>query len=86
MDPQDIMAHLPPRTSGLVHIGETTIINDKKWKIQGQAAHTMEDTIDRTLPTARTYDMDRHGSALDVDLYPLSCPPSIDLLTLPLIS
>ncbi|KAI8338973.1 hypothetical protein BC941DRAFT_469156 [Chlamydoabsidia padenii] len=83
MDPNDIMAHLPPRTSGLVHIGNTTIIDNKKWMIQGQSAHDTEDIIDRTLPSAKTFDMDRHGLALDIDLYPLSCSPSIDLLTIP---
>lgn len=83
MDPNDIMAHLPPRTSGLVHLGTTTVINPKRSRMQGHSAHSMEDIIDRALPTtAKTFALDCHGSALDIDLYPLSCP-SIDMLTLP---
>ncbi|KAI8097329.1 uncharacterized protein BX664DRAFT_326137 [Halteromyces radiatus] len=82
MHPNDIMAHLPPRTSGLVHIGNTTIIDNKKWMIRGQNAHDMEDRIDRILPTVKTFDTDYHGSALDINLYPSSCT-STSLLTIP---
>lgn len=83
MHPNDIMAHLPPRTSGTTHIGDTTIIDNKRWMIQGQPSHTMEDIIDRSLPAVKTFDLERYRSALEIDLYTLPCLSSLDLLTVP---
>lgn len=82
MHPSDIMAHLPPRTSGLVHIGETTIIDEKSYMIQGKNPHTMEDDINRYLPV-NTFDMEHHNSAFGINLNPQQCTPSLMTLTVP---
>lgn len=74
--PKDIMAHLPPRTSGLLHLGDTTVIlpthdidNEavKGYTLQQLKSGQIEDTLNRTFPS-KEFDIHSHTVAWDIRL------------------
>ncbi|OAD73397.1 hypothetical protein PHYBLDRAFT_168755 [Phycomyces blakesleeanus NRRL 1555(-)] len=79
--PSDLMAHLPPRTSGLVHAGSTTVLMapvDSTCDMQATMLinavnpSTTEDLLARTFPPT-TYHTRRHHMAWDINLCPEDC-------------
>ncbi|KAI8059119.1 hypothetical protein BC940DRAFT_314353, partial [Gongronella butleri] len=80
MHPKDIMAHLPPRTSGLVHIGQMTLLDDPAASNQqsnielplvfsGSHSNELEDVLDRCYPIPAALDADAYASALGTSLF-----------------
>jgi hypothetical protein len=69
---KDLMAHLPPRTSGLLHIGDTTIIlpvkeEEEGYMIENMSSSTTEDTLNRTF-SFKEYDLNSHSMVWDINL------------------
>ncbi|KAL7308562.1 hypothetical protein PS15m_011750 [Mucor circinelloides] len=73
-DDKDLMAHLPPRTSGLLHLGDSTVIlptaksdGSKGHSLQDMTLSQIEDTLNKTF-NFKNYDMQSHNRAWDVCL------------------
>lgn len=73
-DDKDLMAHLPPRTSGLLHLGDSTVIlptaksdSSKGHSLQDMTLSQIEDTLNKTF-NFKNYDMQSHNRAWDVCL------------------
>ncbi|CAO3649924.1 unnamed protein product [Mucor hiemalis] len=69
---KDLMAHLPPRTSGLFHIGDTTVIlpptaQDNGHVIEDLSTSEIEDVLDKTFPF-KDYDLKYHSKVWDLNL------------------
>lgn len=69
---RDLMAHLPPRTSGLIHIGDTTVIlpptaQDNGHVIEDISTSEIEDVLDKTFPF-KDYDLKYHSKVWDINL------------------
>lgn len=71
-DPQDIMAHLPPRTSGLLHMGQYTIIHpldetNNGFVIDNLSPTQTEDYLSQTF-SMNNYSIESHQFAWDIVL------------------
>ncbi|KAI7869439.1 hypothetical protein BDF14DRAFT_302765 [Spinellus fusiger] len=81
--PSDLVSHLPPRTSGLVHVGTTTVLmaltdstssqtHANSSMLKSENPIVTEDLLASTFLSTH-YDTRRHYMAWDVDLSPTSC-------------
>ncbi|ORX53510.1 alpha/beta-hydrolase [Hesseltinella vesiculosa] len=78
MHPKDVMAHLPPRTTGLVHLGQMTILDNHQAQqpslvFSGPHPHDLEDALDRSHPAPGSLDADVSSHALGRPLV-VDCP------------
>lgn len=68
------MAHLPPKTSGLFHIGQdSTIIlpptqqDSTSFVLENMSSNRIEDTLSKTF-TCQEYNLDQHSIVWDINL------------------
>lgn len=70
---KDLMAHLPPRTSGLLHIGDTTVIlpidhgHKEGYLVENTSSSAIEDTLNKTF-SFKEYDLNSHSTVWDINL------------------
>jgi hypothetical protein len=70
---QDLMAHLPPRTTGLLHVGESTVIlpitdsdTNAGYILENMPSNEIEDTLNRTF-SFKDYNFDSMVWDLDMN-------------------
>lgn len=65
---QDLMAHLPPRTTGLLHVGDSTVIQTEEgtsYVLENMTSNEIEDALGKTFSF---HEYSFHTNVWDLDM------------------